>query len=232
MSAPLEYFSLGETLNAMQNVEIAVGCVPPTYQDEGRIPRVGSVLRKVGSGRVRADGFIQTNGIRFDKLSRAEYRALLLLMLGGYNVNSREVYVSWIDDVGYYLVAHGWIDRPTKYRDFTPATMTGVVFPLHDLILQSVTQTDDYTVRANDHLVYGDTSAGNIELTLLPASIVYPWVVYSQEKAAAANTLTITADGGDLINGVASVDLTDLYARLDLVSDGVSNWYAVFDETS
>lgn len=223
------YFSIGPTLDTMQNIEATVQ-VPPQYIDTGRVPRIPSVRRRVGSGRMRADGLIQTEGVRFDKLSREEYRALLVRALGSYVTPSRFVYVSWVDDLGFYSPFAAWIDRPERLQDFTPSTLRPTVFPLRDLVLQYGTKTGNYTMTAADRLLFCNTTSGTITGTLPPAANVNAWTPYSVEKTAVANSLILDPDGSETIDGASTLTLTALYAHADFVSDGVSKWFTISDE--
>lgn len=220
------YCSIGSTLANMKNVESIVG-IPPQYLTEGRVPLMGEVKRRVGSGRIRSDGFIRSSLI-FDRLSREQYRALLLHAFGGYTINSAYIYLSWVDDLGYYSPFHIWIERPTRYRDFTPSTMNGVVFPLHDGEMVSLTKSADYTITTADRLIYFDTSGGSRTATLPPAASVEPESVYACIKSATANSLIIDGDGSELVDGATTKTLTALHERADLVSDGTA-WYSVSD---
>lgn len=223
----IDYFSFGTTLANMANVELSVGCIPPTYLAGGRIPLAGSVRRELGSGATRYDGWIEWQ-ITFDKLTRVEYRGLLIAMFGSLTRQSRELYLSWYTDVGYIRPLRAYVDRPRSesFRDFTPEVMTGVVFPVRSLGVQSVTKTGNYTITTADRMVYADTGSGNITLTLPAADSVNPYTAYSIEKIASANTVTIAPHAGD---SVSPTSLTALGENVDLVSDGVLTWFAVVD---
>ncbi len=66
-------------------------------------------------------------------------------------------------------------------------------------------------------------------MTLCAASAVQVNTVVSIVKyVSALNTLSIARGGSDTIqNGTASLTRTALGARVDLVSDGVSNWTVI-----
>jgi len=220
----VEFFSFSRTsLATLTNVETIVA-VPPQYLSGGRLPSSGSVKRQTGSGRVRYDGARNVD-ITFDKLTRTEYRNLLIAMLGDDTTNSSQIYISWVNDVGLYMPMWGWVDRPKRWRDFTPTTMTGVVFPFHDLILQSTTVSANHTVGLAERFIYGDTSAGNVTLTLPPAATATTYSIYSSQKYASANSLILDGDGAELIDGASTKTLTDLYGQLDFYTDGTA-WYS------
>jgi hypothetical protein len=69
-----------------------------------------------------------------------------------------------------------------------------------------------------------DTSGGGFALTL-PAASTNPGVAIAfKEVGGSANTLTITPNGGDTIEGAGSLALSALDEQVLLVSDGTSNW--------
>lgn len=225
MTVPVLYFSVGTTLANMANVELTVS-KPPTYAAGGRLPLVGSVMRELGSGRHRMDGALE-GSIAFDLVSRAEYRALLRLLLGGLTTGSAERYFSWLDDTGYYSAFKGWIDRPTGYRDFTPDDQQNVVFPLHDYHLQTVRKTSHYTITTSDRHVVFDTSGGNCTASLAALSGFTPYTIYSvvKEDPTSVNSLTIDPNGSELIDGGSTLVVAE---RADIMTDG-SAWYTVVD---
>lgn len=68
-----------------------------------------------------------------------------------------------------------------------------------------------------------DTSVGNISLNLGSAS-VYKDIYYVFFKSSASNTVTITPNGSDTIDGGSTKTLTSLNECVSIKSDGVSNW--------
>ncbi|MBD3610538.1 MAG: hypothetical protein HUJ30_08315 [Gammaproteobacteria bacterium] len=72
-------------------------------------------------------------------------------------------------------------------------------------------------------LVIVDASAGNVVLNLPAASALktMPFVIYRQD--ATANTVTLTPDGTDTVDGSASY-LVQPGARVHFISDGTSDW--------
>jgi hypothetical protein len=68
-----------------------------------------------------------------------------------------------------------------------------------------------------------DTSAGNV-IVNLPFLNNSPGKLYSIQKTAAANTVTINPFAGDTINGGGSVVLTNLNETFTITNDGVDDW--------
>jgi hypothetical protein len=227
---PLSYFAYGTSLSGLTNIEtITVQSYEPHVLPAAAAPLLGTVKRRPLSGKSRRDG-AAVGAIRWDALLRTEYRALLLALLGSPTAQGRQMYVTTIDELGYWSPFQCFIDRPvlgTDYEDSNGEWMTAVVFTLYDLRLQSVTKTGTYTMTASDRLVYGDTTGGGFTLTLPAASAVAADTIVSVEKIASANTLTIQRAGGDTVNGGTSVALTANRGRFDLVSNGVNAWRSV-----
>lgn len=221
------FFSFSrESFADMINVE-TICHTPPTYLDSGRLTLVGEVKTRLGSGRVRRDG-ARKGEIVFEGVSRVEARALHLALLGGYTVGSALLYFSWVDDLGWYTPFLGWIDRPDDYEDFTAKTLRRLVFPVHDYQPQSVTKTGNYTVTADDRLIYFDTTGGDITADLPDAASFEPWTPFAFVKTVAANTLTLDPDGAQTFDGASTKAITDADEQYQAVSDG-SNWVSISD---
>lgn len=72
-----------------------------------------------------------------------------------------------------------------------------------------------------------NATAGNIIVNLPSAANAAHKVYYVKKLDGSANTVTVDADGADLIDGAASVVLANQWDSVGLVSDGVSNWYII-----
>lgn len=225
----MTYFALGTTLANMVNVETWVD-IPPHILDEGPAPLLGPVLIRLASGATRRDGFI-SHVWRFDLATRDDFNTLIYNITGAhFTTQSRQVYLSTIDETGHYSPFLAYVERPYPqegYRLRNGGFIDALVVRFNRLRLQSVTKTTTYSITTSDRLVYGDTSGGSFTVTLPAASSATANTVYSVEKTAAANTLTIAADGSDTVNGGSSLSLTSINSRYDLVSDGVSAWTSI-----
>lgn len=221
--ATYAYYAVGSTLAGLVNVETYTE-LPPRAVDGNAIPLLGNVRRRALSGRPRSSGWI--NGVLlFEGMTRDAYRAFVYAVFGGFDVSGVQRYFTLFDETGAFSPFQGYIERATPtYGD--DSTLLGVAFPLSKLVLQSVTKTANYTVTTADHLVYADTTGGNITLTLPALAGVTQNVVYSFQKTAAANTLTLDADGSETIENAATLALTAQHARVDLVSNG-SQWLTI-----
>jgi hypothetical protein len=70
-----------------------------------------------------------------------------------------------------------------------------------------------------------NTAGGSITITL-PRAIDCKGRMYQFKKTAAANTMTLQADGSETIDGAATLASTVQYISFTLVSDG-DNWHVV-----
>jgi len=75
----------------------------------------------------------------------------------------------------------------------------------------------------DDALVVGDTTSNSITYTLPDAALMAGKIIQIA-KSVAANTLTVAAASGQLVNGAASVAYTAINSTGVFQSDG-SNWY-------
>jgi hypothetical protein len=90
--------------------------------------------------------------------------------------------------------------------------------------VQEVSAND--TLGDTDYFTAVDTTSGDITINL-PAASACEGRVYVIKKIAAGNTLTVDAAGGDLIDGAAIFSVTNQYASITIISDGVSNWWKI-----
>lgn len=88
---------------------------------------------------------------------------------------------------------------------------------------RTVTATGDVLV--TDRYIFGDTTAGSVTLTLPPAAQMIGRVL-TFDKTIAANTLTLDADGSELIDGATTLAWTTQYLAKSILSDGLA-WYTV-----
>jgi hypothetical protein len=72
-------------------------------------------------------------------------------------------------------------------------------------------------------LVLGDTTAGNVTVTL-PQARTVPGFRVEVKKLVATNTLTLAANGSETIDGGASVAWSTQYQSYSVVCDGSAWW--------
>jgi hypothetical protein len=222
------YYAAGTTLANMLNIETDIE-TPPTAMPDALAPLLGSVRTQLMDSSVRRDGFINHRWL-IDPIKTAEFRALLYAVLGDFVTSSATVYITTIDEAGYYSPFLCELERPyigDHYETAVGGWRRSLIIPLLNLRLQSVTKSATYTMTSSDRLIYGYTNGGGFTLTLPSAAGVTANTIYSIEKADAANTLTIARAGSDTVDGGASVTLAVNHGRYDLASDGVSAWASV-----
>lgn len=83
---------------------------------------------------------------------------------------------------------------------------------------RTLTASDTQHLEYQRHIV--DTTSGNVTVTLKPLADWPPYVPYYFQKVAAANTMTIDADGSETIEGNATLAVTADNAVVALYSDG------------
>ena len=93
----------------------------------------------------------------------------------------------------------------------------------YDVQTISATATLGLTYPAT--LVLGDTTAGNVTVTL-PAARTVPGFRVEVKKLTAANTLTLAASGSETVDGSATLAWTTRYQSYSVICDG-SVWHVV-----
>lgn len=94
------------------------------------------------------------------------------------------------------------------------------------VILATATKTIDYTINANDTVILGDATSGNVTITLPLASIASGYRFCIKKSDNSANSVIIARSGSDTIDGSTSATVTVQYVSITVVSDG-SNWYII-----
>lgn len=93
-----------------------------------------------------------------------------------------------------------------------------------------VTKTTNYIAVGSDGVILADATSGAITITLPAANISTPFgkTITVIKKDTSANAVTVQRAGSDTLLGgtITSVNLQVQDARINLVSDGVSIWYA------
>lgn len=85
---------------------------------------------------------------------------------------------------------------------------------------QSMVVDADYTaIDVDMDLFLVDTTDGDIDLDLLPGARYHAGKVYKVQKTAAANTIYVSADGTEAIEGETTVTLSDLNSMLAISWD-------------
>lgn len=215
------HHAIGTALSSLVNLAVAYSLTAHVLPSNF-VPLTGAVQRRSNAGRRRDDGAI-VGALQVDIAERADLNVFMDAVFGGWVTPSVRVYMTLLTEDGWYNPMRVWLEKPT-FQVAPGGALVNVQFPLFDAVVQSVTKAANASLTTSERLAYGDTSGGNVTLTLPAASAVNAHTVMSVAKTATANTLTVQRAGGDTLNGGTSVALTANGARVDLVSDGVSKW--------
>lgn len=220
---PLAYYGMSTSTDVgdIKNLEVAYINYPA--DNPARVRLTSGNRRKNANGAFREDGHLNAELV-IDMVDRSGLDTLVYAVIGGWTTPSVERAVSLIDEQGYYSPFLAHVGKPTLTAPIGGYWRTQVVFPLSNLRLQSTTKTANYTVTADDRLIYCNTGSGSITLALPAANSVQTYSIYSAVKTAAANTLTLDPNSTELIEGASTYAVTAQYARVDFYSDG-SAWY-------
>jgi len=114
---------------------------------------------------------------------------------------------------------HALAIRGGTYRISVSGTGNQASVNMADLSI--VTKTSSYSITAEDDIVVGDCSGGDVELTLPQASTKSSITIF---KKSSSNTLTVACYGSETIESNSTYTITDEYGALRLVSDNTNTW--------
>lgn len=86
------------------------------------------------------------------------------------------------------------------------------------------TKTGNYTITSEDYTILCDTTSGAIVVSLLAASSVSGHIYNIKKIDAGANSVTISANGSNTIDGNATKVITTPFVSITIQSNG-TNWY-------
>ena len=118
----------------------------------------------------------------------------------------------------------GTNDTPTQTLN-----VRGVTELSGGLVHKRQPKTADYTVTTSDYFIAADSSGGAITFSLPNAASAtegQTWVFKDEGGAAHTNNIIISpSQGGQTIDGLASIRLESPYASVQIYTDGVSKYY-------
>lgn len=220
---PLAYYGISASTDVgdIKNLEVAYINYPAN--NPARVRLTSGNPRTLANGAIREDGHL--NGeLVIDLVDCSGLDTLIYAVIGGWTTPSVERAVSLMDEQGYYSPFLAHVGKPAISYPTGGYWRTQVTFRLSNLRLQSVTKTGNYTVTADDRLIYCNTTSGSITLALPAAASVQTYSVYSAVKTAAGNSLTLNPDGSEEIENASTYAATAQYARVDYYSDGSAWW--------
>jgi hypothetical protein len=88
-----------------------------------------------------------------------------------------------------------------------------------------IVSTTPYVLGEDEFILLVDATAGDITIQLHPAADIPGRTLEVKKIDASANKVIIDADGADLIEGDATLELLFEGESVPLVSDGVANWW-------
>lgn len=226
----LAYFALGTTLANLTNIETTVSTTPAHVLPANRVPLAGPIRRVTLDRKVQRTGSIDV-ALQWDIMKTSELDALIRAYWTDYTTITVSLYVTAIDETGYYSPFSVNLERPYQGDNYNLDNGTwarNITANGLNWVLQSATKNSNATITTGERLVYGDTSSSNVTLTLPAANAPNANTVFSFQKTSASNTLTIQRAGADTLAGGTSIALTANNARIDIVSDGVSAWSRVY----
>lgn len=86
-------------------------------------------------------------------------------------------------------------------------------------VLTVLTATSAYTITVSDQAIIADTTTGSFTLTL-PTAATAGRLFSIKKVDANSNVVTIATTGGQLIDGVSTLKLTEQFQSVALMSNG------------
>ncbi len=214
------FFAIGTTLANMVNIESTYGLIANVLPD-ARILLTGLVRRRSLSGLGRHDGW-SSGVLRVGFSTQTEMRAFMNGVFSGYTTPSASVYMTLIDEEGYYSPFSVVIDKPA-FSVANSELLRGIEFPLTKATIQTANKTGNFTVTTSTRHLTADTSGGSITFALPAVAGVTANTVFSFVKTSASNTMTLDPNASETINGASTYAVTANYSRVDVYSNG-SQW--------
>ena len=108
---------------------------------------------------------------------------------------------------------------PAATLPATPVTPLPAQQPFGQYVIATATKTSAYTASPGDFVEADPTAAGFVVTLPLAASCIGQRVIV-KNVSGSVNTITVTASGADLIDGLATYALAGARTSADYVSDG------------
>jgi len=129
------------------------------------------------------------------------------------------------------IIQRALSDRPVTDEDSTVA-LNREVIPIVRATRQYVNErfgkvttiTADYSATLDDEVILADSDSGAVTVTL-PLAADAKSRRYSIKRTGALNTVTVSAQTGETIDGLLTQTLASQYYTITVVSDGDSAWH-------
>ena len=89
------------------------------------------------------------------------------------------------------------------------------------------TITSSKTLDDGDSTIFADATSAAIIITIPLASTLAGKIYRFKKTDSSVNTVTITAQGSDEIDGSSTAIISTQYDAVTIQSDGVSNWWII-----
>lgn len=122
------------------------------------------------------------------------------------------------------------ITRSPEYAELNAYPFKRWFASIYDFIQTTIalkTVTAAYTIEATLFYIRGDATAGAFAVTLPPALNLQGRQILIKKVDASGNAVTVTAAGGDTIEGAGTVVLAAQWAKTLLISNGNATWEKV-----
>ncbi len=111
----------------------------------------------------------------------------------------------------------GWIDSTGVSR--------GTLSPVAGL-WNVISKTSTYAAVAGD-VVLANTTGGGFTITLPASGSNKNLSIRVKKISSDSNVVTVSRSGSDLIDGQTTQTFTSQWTNIEIIADGVTNWYVV-----
>ena len=111
-----------------------------------------------------------------------------------------------------------------RFYDMLTLIQTQINRGADGYLFSVVRQVANYTVSLNDSIVLVDATAGNINIFLQPALNWEQKRITVKKIDASANTVTINANGAELIDGSSTKVISTQYVSVEMTAQGGAVW--------
>lgn len=195
--------------------------LPPTVINGGQpVPTLGPVRRVALSGRTTFNGNL-TALLYWGPAYKTGFADIIAATLGSLYQTDKAVTLVLRNEAWEWMTYNAYLSKPQVGENFEyrlGGNVSGLGIPVNILAPTVATFTSNTTLTSSQRHVRGDTSSGNVTLTL-PAASGTTNVMFHIRKTSASNTLTVQG-------GAINEALTALDATLMAYSDG-ANWWRV-----
>lgn len=226
-----DYFCVGASLSGLVNVESLVSLPPGIAEAQGGspMPLSGEAAQRLLSGRLKRGGRANSAWVwgYFDN-DMDDLLTLRRAIFGDLTTQSKQGYVITLDEHNEWSPFLCHIDAPRigqtmRLYNSVPYDIT---FTLAGGVLQSVTKSSNFSLALSEHLVYVDTSGGNVTASLPALAGVTADVPYRLVRTSVSNSFTLDPNSSETIDSASTKSVSGANTSVTIIKSG-SQWVTI-----